>query len=235
MMRRHSIFLLLGGILMVSMAGGTGLSGLQAADGKVPPPAPAAASVAAESKRAPVPPPAAVKTNPASPAPAAAAKATGPAAAPAPAGAKPDPAQVQAKGSTQGYRIMGKTDPFQPFMETDLAAKLKKEEELKKREALKIGRPISPLQQSDVTHFRLVGIAGDRNRRTAVVEDAVAKKFYPLVVGTYIGQHGGRVASILNDRVIVEERIEDPDEKQAKKAKSRRVTVMLHKENEGKQ
>jgi len=211
------------------MVGGVCVSGLQAADGKVPPPAPAAGDLKRESKTRPVPPPvpAAVKASPA-PIP-------GMALIAAPAGAKPDPAQAQAKGSTQGYRITGKTDPFQPFMETDLALKLKKEEELKKREALKTGRPISPLQQSDVTHFRLVGIAGDRNRRTAVVEDAVAKKFYPLVVGTYIGQHGGRVASILNDRVIVEERIEDPDEKQAKKAKIRRVTVMLHKENEGKQ
>jgi len=60
----------------------------------------------------------------------------------------------------------------------------------------------------------------------AIVEDRVAKKYYPLFVGTYIGLNEGRVAAILPDRVIVEEKAE----KQAKKAKIRRMTVMLHKE-----
>ena len=41
----------------------------------------------------------------------------------------------------------------------------------------------------------------------AIVEDGVAKKYYPLFVGTYIGLNGGRVAAILPDRVMVEERV----------------------------
>jgi type IV pilus assembly protein PilP len=217
-------------MLMVLMAISPGVRGLLAADAKVPPPAPAAGSVTSEAKPAPAPPTAAAKPA-AAPVPGAAQPGT----PQVPAGAKQDPAKVPEKTAVKDYRIVGKNDPFKPFMETDLAVKLKKEEELKKRVALKVGRPISPLQQSDIMKFRLVGIAGDRNRRTAVVEDAVAKKFYPLMVGTYIGQNDGRVSAILDDRVIVEERIEDPDGQQAKKAKIRRVTVMLHKEYEGKQ
>ena len=114
-------------------------------------------------------------------------------------------------------------------METNLALKKKQEEELNKKTEKKSGS-ISPLQRADIGQFRLVGIAGDQNRRTAMVEDGVAKKYYPLFVGTYIGLNGGRVAAILPDRVIVEEKAE----KQAKKAKIRRMTIMLHKEEEGK-
>jgi type IV pilus assembly protein PilP len=121
------------------------------------------------------------------------------------------------------YRSAGKADPFKPFMETSPVPlnKAGKAPDAK-------GRPISPLQQVEIDQFRLVGIAGDDVSRTAVVEDGVAKKHYPLFVGTYIGPNGGRVVSILPDRVIVEERT--PDQTQSKKGKTRRVTVMLHKE-----
>jgi Tfp pilus assembly protein PilP len=77
-----------------------------------------------------------------------------------------------------------------------------------------------------------VGIAGDDRRRTAVVEDGIAKKFYALFIGTYIGPNEGRVVEILPDRVIVEERIEDPNPK-VKKAQIKRSTMMLRKEEEG--
>jgi type IV pilus assembly protein PilP len=133
------------------------------------------------------------------------------------------------------YHPVGKPDPFYPFIETDLAIQKKQKADLKKRAAINAavkGRPLSPLQQSEIGQFRLVGIAGDDKRRTAVVEDGTVKKFYPLFVGTYIGPNEGRVAEILPDRVIVEERIEDPNPK-AKKAEVRRITMMLRKEEEG--
>jgi type IV pilus assembly protein PilP len=126
------------------------------------------------------------------------------------------------------YHSEGKPDPFYPFIETELAIQKKREEALKKKSAMK-GGPVSPLQQSEIGQFRLVGIAGDDKRRTAVVEDDAVKKFYPLFVGTVIGPNEGRVAEILPDRVIVEERIDDPNPK-AKKAQVRRVTMMLRKE-----
>jgi type IV pilus assembly protein PilP len=143
--------------------------------------------------------------------------------------AKPIPAAALPPAPTYQYNAAGKPDPFKPFMETDPALKTKKEEDLGKKTVGK-GGPISPLQRVDIGQFRLVGIAGDQNRCVAIVEDGVAKKYYPLFVGTYIGLNGGRVAAILPDRVIVEEKAE----KQAKKAKIRRMTVMLHKEEEGK-
>jgi type IV pilus assembly protein PilP len=146
------------------------------------------------------------------------------------AGTASIPVAAPPAGPIYRYSAAGKSDPFKPFMETDPALKKKIEEEQKNRQVALKKLPISPLQQADIGHFRLVGIAGDQNRRVAIVEDGAAKKYYPLFIGTYIGLNGGRVAAILPDRVVVEEKAE----KQAKKAQIRRVTVMLHKEEEGK-
>jgi type IV pilus assembly protein PilP len=169
-----------------------------------------AASWAAETKAASPAPPAAVAGGP---------------------GVKPVPEAVP---EATGYMYLptGKTDPFKPFIETDLALKKKMEEELMKKAAEK-GRPVSPLQQMEIEQFRLVGIAGGDQGRTAIVEDGVAKKHYPLFVGTYIGMNGGRIVSIQPDRVIIEERLPG-QAKNVKKAKVKRITVMLHKEDEGK-
>jgi type IV pilus assembly protein PilP len=131
------------------------------------------------------------------------------------------------------YTPAGKTDPFLPFVEIDLAVKKEKEKKAKEEELRKMAtsskRPISPLQQAEIGQFRLVGIAGDNLRRIAIVEDGVAKKYYPLSVGTYIGPNGGRIVSILPDRLIVEERVPEQTTDKAQKAQTRRITVMLHK------
>lgn len=131
---------------------------------------------------------------------------------------KPDVPQVQpaatvavAAGSTYSYNPVGKPDPFRPFIDDEIAAK-------KKVEKKGVGS-IYPLQREEVDKFRLVGIAGDQNRRIAVVEDGT-KKYYPLSVGTHIGVNKGKVVEILPDRVIVEE---------YKTKKAKRIILKLHK------
>ena len=194
MMRRHFISVVMGGILVLFLAGGTGAPGLPAADLKtLPPAAPEGGSGGSLAK-------------------------------PIPAALPPAP--------TYEYNAAGKPDPFKPFMETDPALKTKKEENPIKKAAVK-GGPVSPLRQVEIEQLRLVGIAGDDLGRTAIVEDGVAKKHYPLFVGTYIGTNGGRIVSIRPDRVMIEERLPG-QAKKVKKAKVKRITVMLHKEDEGK-
>jgi type IV pilus assembly protein PilP len=146
--------------------------------------------------------------------------------------ANPTPAAVLLPASTYSYNAAGKADPFKPFMETEPAPKTKKPEDLKKKTAVQDGS-ISPLQRLDIGQYRLIGIAGDQKRCVAIVEYGAAKRYYPLFVGTFIGLNGGRVAAILPDRVIVEEKAEK-QAKKAKTAKVKRVTVMLHKDEEGK-
>lgn len=129
------------------------------------------------------------------------------------------------------YNATGKPDPFRPFIEMELALLKKKQEEMSKKKAPLTETPVSPLQQADIWKFRLVGIAGDREKETAsaIVEDAAKKKYYPLFVGTYIGLNGGRVAAILPDRVIVEEPA-GPPPKKGQKAPLRRINMMLHRD-----
>jgi type IV pilus assembly protein PilP len=120
------------------------------------------------------------------------------------------------------YNPIGKPDPFKPFI--DLEIDLKKKMELPK------ALPISPLQRVGVDQFRVVGIAGDEHSKIAMVQDFKGK-FYPIFLGTYIGLNSGRVVQILADRVIVEEKIK----LEAKKTKTTRITMKLHKEEgEGK-
>ncbi len=142
--------------------------------------------------------------------------------------AQPATQPVPAVPPDYRYSPAGKTDPFRPFLEMDLALKKKKEEEQKKKAAA-IGRPISPLQQAELGQFRLLGIAGDEKRRAAIVADGTTKKFYPVFVGTYIGLNEGRVAAILPDRLVVEERVETQDKKR-KRVQVRQIPVLLHKE-----
>lgn len=113
--------------------------------------------------------------------------------------------------STYSYNPVGKPDPFRPFVEEEIAAK-------KKAENSGV-RSIFPLQRMEVDKFRVVGIAGDQNRRIAIVEDA-AKKYYPLLIGTHIGLNNGKVVEILSDRVIIEE---------YKTKKATRLILKLHK------
>ena len=180
------------------------------------PAVPAAPPGAATKPAAAVPATAPVPAPPSAPGP-------GTAAAPAPA---PAPAPV----IPYIYRPAGKADPFQPFVETDLALKKKVDMEQSKKPGVK-ARPISPLQQADITQFRLAGIAGSDKKRVAVVEYVTTKKFYPLFEGTYIGTNEGRVAEIRPDHVIVEERFDDQSTK-SRKAKLSRTPMILHKDEE---
>ena len=207
MMRRHFISVVMGCTLMIFLiAGGTGEKGTPC--GKMSP----LQAAEGDTLRQGVP-----TLPPAAPA----GGSGGPLAKPLPAAALPP-------APTYEYKAAGKPDPFKPFMETDLALKKKMEEEPKKGVALK-ERPISPLQQAELGQFRLLGIAGDENRRTAIVADGITKKFYPIFVGTYIGLNKGRVAAILPDRLVVEERVETQDKK-TKRVQVRQIPVLLHKE-----
>ena len=201
MMRRHFISVVMGGSLMIFLlAGGAGEKGTPC--GKMSP------LQAADLKTLPPTAPAGVSG--------------GPGATPVPAAAPPPAPNYQ-------YNATGKPDPFKPFIEMDPALKKRMEEEEQKKRAVLKARPISPLQRADIGQFRLLGIAGGENRRVAIVEDGVAKKYYPLFVGTYIGLNEGRVAAILSDRLVVEERVETRDKK-TKRVQVRQIPVLLHKE-----
>lgn len=117
------------------------------------------------------------------------------------------------------YSPIGKSDPFKPFMETEIKPSA--------RGFIK-GVPLSPLQRLDVDQYTLVGVAGTPNRRVAMVEDKMNKKFYPLIIGTTIGKNSGKVVEILSDRVIVDEKGTTTIE--GTKFKSKRIIMRLSRD-----
>jgi Tfp pilus assembly protein PilP len=245
MTRQHIPTVLIGGILMIWAVACPVAVAAPTADTKPAPGTQSAVSPSGAPTAKGAPAPAAVPagapatalgagkaapTSPDIPAATPAATAGSPA---APAGkmeSKETPAAVPLVPPGYVYTATGKSDPFKPFMETEPPPPKKPEPIVKKQAPVK-GVPISPLQQAEIQQFRLIGIAGDDLKRTAVVEDRTSKRYYPLSVGTVIGANAGRVVSILADRVIVEERIAT----EAKKVQIRRLTLMLHAEDEGKQ
>jgi len=160
---------------------------------------------------------------------------SGAAAPPTPPAKKSPPAAAEERAAVPpGYRysVVGKPDPFHPFMETDPAViKQRQETALKQAGSVRVvkGVPVSPLQRMDVGHFRVIGIVGDERKRTAMIEDGAAKKYYPIAVGTPIGLNNGRVAKIERDRVIVAE----PVQGKGKKKETRLVTMKLYRHDEG--
>ena len=117
------------------------------------------------------------------------------------------PAQIQQKPplaptatDNYSYNPSGKPDPFRPLVEAVKPQNIAAQKEGKKKDELSM----FPLQRDETENYRVVGIAGDKDHRVAIAEDA-GKKFYPLVIGTHIGLYNGKVIEILADRVIVEE------------------------------
>lgn len=109
----------------------------------------------------------------------------------------PQPPPPAAPSDNYSYNPSGKPDPFRPFIVVvDVAAK---QQAAKKAEV-----SMFPLQRAETEKYRVVGIAGNKDHRIAIVQDA-AKKFYPLFIGTHIGIYDGKVIEIMADRVIVEE------------------------------
>jgi type IV pilus assembly protein PilP len=110
------------------------------------------------------------------------------------------PAVVPTSIDNYSYNPSGKPDPFRPLVEAVKPEAIN----VKKQVAKKVEASMFPLQRAETEKYRVVGIAGDKDHRVAIAEDA-AKKFYPLLIGTHIGLYNGKVIEIMADRVIVEE------------------------------
>ena len=113
------------------------------------------------------------------------------------------PAKEVGKQIAYFYDPKGKPDPFQPLFETEIQlAPAKKKGKEKKR------LPLTPLQRIDLSQLKLVGIIVSPTGNKALVQEPSGKG-YVIAKGTYLGTNFGRVKRILNDRVIVEEEVED--------------------------
>lgn len=115
------------------------------------------------------------------------------------------------------YTRIGKADPFRPFIDLELDKK-KREEALKKKKAKTM--TMLPLLSMPRESFRLVGIAGNNERRMAIVVDP-SGRFYPLSPGMVIGENHARIVAIHERSVILEETLS------GERPKKRRIEWML--------
>jgi type IV pilus assembly protein PilP len=109
------------------------------------------------------------------------------------------------KEPTYFYDPKGKLDPFQPLF-TAIAQQHMAPPKKKGKKEKKL--PLTPLQRIDLSQLKLVGIIVSHSGNKALVEEPSGKG-YVISKGTYLGTNFGQVAKVLNDRVIVEEEVED--------------------------
>lgn len=96
------------------------------------------------------------------------------------------------------YKPEGKIDPFSSLF------KVKEESRKKKRKRF----PLTPLEKTDISQFKLVGVILSAKGNKAIVQEASGKG-YVVSEGTYIGVNDGRVVKILKDKIICEEEVEN--------------------------
>ena len=101
------------------------------------------------------------------------------------------------------YTREGKVDPFEPFLRVPEAEVSNTEQE-----KLQIRPPQTPLERFDLDQLKLTGILVSSAKIRALIQEASGKG-YIISEGTYIGNKGGQVTKITNDRVVVEEKYID--------------------------
>ena len=102
------------------------------------------------------------------------------------------------------YDPTGRFDPFEPLFQE----KPKMEVEKSPKEARKKRVPQTPLERVALSQLKLTAVIRAPSGNRGLVVDATGKG-YVVERGTYIGLNSGRVTQIDNDRIIIEEDIED--------------------------
>jgi type IV pilus assembly protein PilP len=112
---------------------------------------------------------------------------------------KPSPGDVV----SVSYNPTGKIDPFAPLLKDEPAIALRTEKSKREKR-----EPATPLERVDLSQLRLTAIIRTPSGFKAMVEESTGKG-YIVGMGTYMGIHSGKVVSILKDRIVVEEEVED--------------------------
>ncbi|MDH3598772.1 MAG: pilus assembly protein PilP [Candidatus Tectomicrobia bacterium] len=103
---------------------------------------------------------------------------------------------------TYRYRPDGRRDPFESLV---------KEKPPEGPLDPVIGdRPREPLERFDISTLKLVGILWGQLGRRALIR-APDNKGYFVTVGTYMGEKGGQVIGIDDDRLMIEEKYKDTE------------------------
>ncbi|MGD9087952.1 MAG: pilus assembly protein PilP [Desulfobacterales bacterium] len=102
-----------------------------------------------------------------------------------------------------GYDPAGKIDPFEPLFKAT-----SKDSSRQATYADTDTGGNTPLENIDLSQLKLTGIVQAVGGNKGLVREASGKG-HIIAPGTRIGIHGGRVAEILSDRIIIKEKMKD--------------------------
>jgi Tfp pilus assembly protein PilP len=96
------------------------------------------------------------------------------------------------------YEVQGRRDPFDSLIKekppTEAAGPV-----------IEPNRPRGPLERFDLAALKLMGIVWGELGRRAIIRAPDGKGYF-ATVGTYLGQNGGKIVAIEDDRLVIEER-----------------------------
>lgn len=105
---------------------------------------------------------------------------------------------------TSTYDPKGRFDPFEPLFQEKPKVEIAKGPKEKTKRRI----PQTPLEKVALSQLKLTAVIRAPTGNRGMVVDATGKG-YVVQNGTYIGLNSGRVIQIENDRIIIEENIED--------------------------
>lgn len=120
---------------------------------------------------------------------------------------KTTPAPTAQLAAIKPYSSAGKVNPFVPLFRNTETADAQQSTPTKAKRKKRV--PRTPLERVDLSQLKLTGIIRSPQTNKALVEEATGKG-YVVTVGTYMGNQGGKITEILEDRIIVEEEVDNP-------------------------
>lgn len=129
--------------------------------------------------------------------------------------ASPQVEPPKVESETYTYESRGRRDPFFSII---TAAK---------QQAEKKKKGVSPVENYDVSDFRLIAIAWDNNQYYSLISLPDGKS-YTIKQGMTLGLHGGKVHQITMDSVVIREYVKD----YKGELKSKDTILKLRKEEE---
>lgn len=114
-----------------------------------------------------------------------------------------DVVTAYAGNKAPGYDPAGKIDPFEPLIKNT-----PKDPSQKATYADTDTKGNTLLEKIDLSQLKLTGIVRTVSGNKGLVREASGKG-HIIVQGTRIGTHGGRVVEVLNDRIIIKEKMQD--------------------------
>lgn len=121
------------------------------------------------------------------------------------ADSREESAYIDDKPLLPGYDPTGKVDPFRPLFSSEPESPAADDRAAERRERR---TPVTPLEMVDLSQLTLVGVVRAADSASALVEE-INGKGYIVKEGTFIGVNSGKVIQILQDKIIVEEEIEN--------------------------